>query len=105
MCDYLYPQTAEKIRKNVRPFVRRVQQNGGGRYETETARPHLENGRGRYATNVPSHPAGGVTPQPRGAGSFTYSAGGYGDSRSRKKKRNSRQRRNQGAKAPKKRCP
>lgn len=35
MCDYLYPQTAEKIRKNVRPFVRRVQQNGWGRYETK----------------------------------------------------------------------
>ena len=72
-----------------------------GQVRNEPARPHPENGRGRYATNTHTHPAGGVTPQPPGRGVFTYSASGAGDSRSRKKKCNSRLRRNQGAKVQK----
>ena len=49
-----------------------------GQVRNETARLHSENGRGRYATNTHTHPAGGVTPQPPGRGVFTYSAGGDG---------------------------
>lgn len=74
MCDYLHPPERDRYKKcpSVRPSRATKRR---GQVRNETARPHPENGRGRYATNVPAHPAGGVTPQPPGRGeALTYPA-------------------------------
>lgn len=85
MCDYFHPQKSGTD-FNFSPFVRPSVPipKTRGQVRNETTRLHPENERGRYATKGIFDPAGRGIPQTPGRAVFTYSAGGDGDSRSRK---------------------